>query len=189
MALNVAWVSLLYYTPRSWDMSPTEPHAAGPRSSAHLSGCRSLSSSWVSSRRLAAMRYSFSSSGTMLGTFSRYLRAKVVMSLPPQHPIKGFWAAMRYSFSSSGTMLGTFCRNLCAGVVVLLPPQHPEGVMAAMRYSSSSSGTKLHTSTLQDRTYVTDLVHALGMCKPSMHNPAARLLLLCCCHANARQTV
>ena len=40
---------------------------------AHFSGLRSLSSSWVSSSRLAAFRYSFSSSGTIAGTFSRYL--------------------------------------------------------------------------------------------------------------------
>ena len=46
------------------------------RRRAHLSGCRSVSSSCVSSSRRAALRYSFSSSGTMDGTFSRYLGAQ-----------------------------------------------------------------------------------------------------------------
>jgi hypothetical protein len=45
-----------------------------PARAARLSGCRSVSSSCVSSSRRAAFRYSFSSSGTMDGTFSRYLR-------------------------------------------------------------------------------------------------------------------
>ena len=47
---------------------------AGVGKGAYLSGCRSLSSDCVSSRRLAALRYSFSSSGTIDGTFSRYLQ-------------------------------------------------------------------------------------------------------------------
>ena len=37
------------------------------------SGARSVSSSCVAVRRCAALRYSFSSSGTIAGTFSRYL--------------------------------------------------------------------------------------------------------------------
>ena len=52
----------------------SESHNPSPLTfSLRRSGARSVSSSCVAVRRCAALRYSFSSSGTIAGTFSRYL--------------------------------------------------------------------------------------------------------------------